>query len=1747
MAAVYRFLVFFCLLIPAGFSTAEEKPFFHGQTARDAERYEARLRATNKQHRSDRRALLEIGKRALLQNEPRRAVASFSAAASQAPALAEVWLDLARATYAVVPTNNQEKYSLWSDASSAAYLAYRHARNKQTKASALEMLAQTLKSRSYWRPAINAYKFSLSLVATPHVRAAYESLRAEHGFRILDYNVEADALSPRLCVQFSEPLARGRIEFSKFFSIDGSDPSSVRIEGRQACIEGLTHGQRYEVVVRGGLPSSVDEPLMKSARLTIYVRDRTPAVHFGKRAYVLPSQGQQGIPVTSVNTDKVLIKIYRVGDRGISRAVLEGDFQRQFSGYQADDLERRLGQRIWVGDMPVRHELNEDVTTAFPVSDAIPELSPGVYVMLARPEGGKKRQWDTQATQWFIVSDLGLTALTGDNGVHAFVRSLATADPVEMAEVRLIARNNEVLATVKANERGYVSFPAGVGRGEGGMTPALLVAESLAGDYAFLDLTANAFDLTDRGVAGRETPGPLDAYVFTERGIYRPGAHVHVTTVLRDRNTDAATGVPVTLIVTRPDGVEHRRIALSDQGQGGRVYSLAIAKSAMTGTWRIRAHADPKADAIGQTSFLVEDFTPERLELTLTPRSRTLEPGRDDAIRLKGRYLYGPPASNLSVEGDIVVRPRKTGIVTHPGYHFGLEDEQITPVRQDFADVPATDKNGEANVVVSLPGLPRTSKLLEARIALRLREPGGRSIERSTILPIAAQKSLIGIRPLFDGSELGRGETAAFDVILLDDDGQQVKSDHLRWELTRIERHYQWYSRGGSWRYEPVSYTRRVANGQVGVNHDKPGRISVPVEWGRYRLEVTTGKPVGPASSIEFSAGWYTSDNADAPEILEVALDKERYAPGETAQVTIETDVAGKAVVTLLNDGLVLYRDVAVPAGGLTVPISVGENWGPGVYVTAMFYRAMDVNAKHMPRRSLGIKWLALDQGTRTAALDLNLPEKVTSATTLDVPIAVKGLRPGAEAYVVAAAVDVGILNLTRYQPPAPEKWFYAQRKLGAEIRDLYGRLIDGMRSTRGSIRSGGDGGGMLMQGSPPVEAPVSLFSGLVKVDRDGTTNISFDLPEFTGTLKVMAVAWSGKRLGHASGDVLVRDPIAMLITAPRFLTMGDESRIQVDLHNVEGEAGEYQLSVLAESPAGTEQIIFNDAIALETGERKFTEVAMRGAHVGETHYDIRLTGSGGIDVARRIALDVKAPTPSVKRRTVQTLAANGGKLTVSADLFEDLIADHSTVTVSAGPAATFDLPGLVMLLDRYPYGCAEQTTSRALPMLYLSSVSERLGLADEKDLRERIQKAVDRLFELQDGTGSFGLWAPIGGDLWLTAYVTDFLTRAREEGYSVRQKPYARALDRLQNYVNYISEFKKGGQALAYGLYVLARTGRAPIGDLRYYADTRLDRFATPLAKAQLGAALAMYGDKTRAQTAFSSAMQMLAKQNLSDARGDYGTSLRDGAAALTLVAESRAAPHLVPQLMDVVSSAISGSTNTTTQENAWMLLAAKSLLDEAESVSLSVNGVAKKGSVIRALPASALNGAPILVENLGDHSVQATVSVTGKAATPEPATAKGLRVERAYYGLNGKPVDLASARGGESTLRQNQRLVVVLKVEVTDGAGGRLLLVDRLPGGLEIENPRIVDSVSVKNLSWLKTTLYPEHTEFRDDRFVAALNLSPGSGNEKVGKTTLAYVVRAVSPGHFMHPPATVEDMYRGDRFSRTPSGRLTIESAE
>jgi uncharacterized protein YfaS (alpha-2-macroglobulin family) len=1039
-----------------------------------------------------------------------------------------------------------------------------------------------------------------------------------------------------------------------------------------------------------------------------------------------------------------------------------------------------------------------------------------------------------------------------------------------------------------------------------------------------------------------------------------------------------------------------------------------------------------------------------------------------------------------------------------------------------------TDDQGRAEVPVPLPEVADPARPLEARFTLRLAEGSGRPVERELIRPLQPSVPMIGVKPLFDGA-VPEGQEARFQVIGVGPDETAVPMT-VKWELTRVQVDYQWYQQYGQWNWEPVTTRSRVASGEATLGTE-PAQVGAPVPWGEYELLVERTDGPYAATSVPFTSGWYAAaDAAQTPDMLELSLDKKAYRPGETAVVRLVPRAAGTALVTVLSNRLIAMKAVQVTEGENLINLPVTDEWGAGVYVTASVLRPMDVAAGRNPSRTMGLAYAAIDPGRRQLQASIEVQPEAAPRGPLPVAVKVADVQPGETAYVTLAAVDVGILNLTRFASPDPSAHYFGQRKLGVGIRDIYGRLIDGMNGAEGTIRSGGDAGAQAkLQAPPPTEELVAYFAGPLTVGEDGFARTSFDLPSFNGTVRVMAVAWSKAGVGQAQADVLVRDPVVVTASLPRFLSPGDESRLLLEIVHATGPSGRMGLDV--SSPGVTLGAVPSGFDLADKGKATF-QIPVTALEPGNQEITVALTTPDGKRLTKTLTLPVQVNDPELARTSRFTLAP-GETFLFDADAFAGLRPGTARATLAAGPVARLNAPGLLAALDRYPYGCTEQITSKAMPLLYFDEMARVMDLSYADDIRTRLEESVAELLTNQTAEGAFGLWGPTSGDFWLDAFVTDFLSRARAQGVDVPDTAFRAALDNLRNQVNYAPDFDAtingGGEALAYALMVLAREGAAAVGDLRYYADVKGDSFATPTAAAQLGAALASYGDQTRADAMFARAAAKL--DALPDVepvqifRADFGTNFRDAAATLALAAE--AGSQAVDR--EALATRLASRAGTlSTQEAAWALLAARALVDASGAGGISLNGEPASGPLVRVLESAA--AAPIAVTNTGQRDTSLTVTAFGVPAEPEPAGGNGYAITRSYYTLDGQPAEIASVPVGT-------RLVTVLDITPFGSGEARLMVTDPLPAGFEIDNPNLIRGGDVAGLDDLGLEVDVAHSEFRQDRFLTAIDRMDAT------PFRLGYIVRAVSPGSFHHPAASVEDMYRPDFRARSDAGRVIV----
>lgn len=1666
----------------------------------------------------DEAQMLRAARDRLAQGDMLNAMRWTGAALSRSDA-ADQWTEYARLSLQIDTQDGGERARYAKQALQAGTNAYLRAPGDAGRVNALLVMGKALERLRRGRDLVHALRLAESIQTRDDVLDALDDAAGKYGFRITTHRSDNEAADPRICAEFSEALIKAGTDYAPFVRLP--DPGLVvQAKGTQICIAGVEHGERYRITFRAGLPAASGEELSRDIEIAQYIRDRSPKAAFAGRAYVLPKAADAALPVETVNLDTVDLLLRRVSDRNLLRLLQEGYFGRPLGAYQDQAFSSQLAEEVWRGTGEVRNELNRNMTTRLPMGEVLQDLEPGIYALTARLPGVADQD-DPGATQWFVLTDLGLTTLKGDDGLHVFVRGLGNAQPREGVTLDLLSRANQVLATATTDAQGHAGFAPGLLRGTQGAAPAMVVARAGADDMAFLSLTEPAFDLSDRGVEGRAPAPPVDVFLATDRGAYRPGDTIHATALARDGNARAVAGLPLTAVLKRPDGVEYARHVSTQDLAGGHVFALPVATTAPRGGWTLDILGDSDAPPLSSRTVLVEDFLPERIDFEMSPPEGRIRPGETTTLDIAARYLFGAPGAGLEAEGNVRLHPKRA-LDAFPGFRFGRHDAALSAATS-YLEGGVTLADGALSLPVTLAAPEVTDRPYEAEVILSLKEGSGRPVERRLRRGLAPNGPLIGIRPAFD-DVVPEGAQAAFDIIGLAPD-LSPRVMEVTWTLNRVTTRYQWYQDQGNWNWEPITTRERVATGN-GTLGAAPMEVAVDVDWGRYELVVERTEGAYTAASTAFDAGWYApADAHGSPDTLDLSLDKPAYAPGDTAQLRLVPRYAGTALITVMSHRVIAMQAVTVTEGENVIPLDVTEEWGTGAYVTAQVIRPMDIAAGQNPARALGLSHASIDPGERELSVSIDAPEIGTPREPLDVGLRVAGVAEGETAHVTLAAVDLGILNLTGFQSPDPAAHYFGQRRLGVEIRDLYGRLIDGLNGAEGRVRSGGDAGNAAsLQSAPPTEDLLAFFSGPVVVDADGTARISFDIPDFNGTVRLMAVAWTPTGVGQAEHDTILRDPVVVTASLPRFLAPGDDSSLLLEITHADGPAGRMALDVSADGLTLGGEV--PSAVDLQSGETITLRLPVKAGETGDHGLRVALTTPDDQQLTKTLALGVRAndPTVAVTRRFSLD---PGDSFTLEAEIFAGLRAGTGVAILSAGALAKLDAPGLLTALDAYPYGCTEQLVSRAVPLLYLSDLAQAAGIVDDSGTRDRIGQAVSRILTRQSASGGFGLWQAGSGDFWLDAYVADFLSRARATGFEVPQQAFAMAMDNLRNRVNYAPDFDKGGEDIAYALMVLAREGAARMGDLRYYADVKADALGTPLALAQLGAALALYGDQTRADRLFALALRRIAGQTgteTQDWRADYGTRLRDRAGVLTLAAEAGTTAIDRAALVDTLAT---GGPHLSTQEQAWTLLAAKALVHDATPGALTLDGVPVTGPLVQRFTAADLPAGALT--NAGAKATDITLTTLGVPRVAPDAGGYGYAIERAYYDLDGAPVSLDAVSTGT-------RLVTVLTVHPFEQGAARLMVDDPLPAGLEIDNPSLLRAGDIRSLDWLSPA-DARHTEFRSDRFLAAVDWRSDKPFQ------LAYIVRAVSPGRYHHPAASVEDMYRPQYRARSATGRMEV----
>ena len=723
------------------------------------------------------------------------------------------------------------------------------------------------------------------------------------------------------------------------------------------------------------------------------------------------------------------------------------------------------------------------------------------------------------------------------------------------------------------------------------------------------------------------------------------------------------------------------------------------------------------------------------------------------------------------------------------------------------------------------------------------------------------------------------------------------------------------------------------------------------------------------------------------------------------------------------------------------------------------------------------------------------------------------------------------------------------------DYRDDYGRLLDPNMGAPAAVNFGGDELGGQGLTTTPIKT-VALWSGEVDTGLDGRAVIKLPAADFNGELRIMAVAWTDEAVGSGSKAMTVRQPVVADLDLPRFLSPGDHALATIELHNLEGRAGAYVAQIFAD---GGVLAPFKKLYDLLVGQRVADHAPLIApGKTGVSTINFRVDGPG-FSTVKTYPIETRLGWGPITRTDVQ-LQRPGEAYVPPSVLLSGMAAGSVTLQVSYSPFKGFDPAAVALSLNRYPYGCTEQLVSTAYPLLYAAEMS-----SDPRARRSTgaLNDAVGKLLDRETLDGAFGLWRVGDGeaDAWLGAFATDFLVEAKAQGAPVPDAAYERALGAMRQIsrpegfasVAYKLEYPKTwagsedaskaattrmrSRASAYALYVLAKAGRGDLARLRWWHDVQMKTETSPLARAQVGAGLALMGDRARARDALVQAELAIGYREDADW---YQSPLRDLALVIAYAYEAGDV-GLARGLQGRLDGAVRDPDSLNTQEQARLMQAAHQMLRAAGPINVQASGA-------YAMPTAA--GAPrwsvgrleaARFVNAGSGPLWRTVTVRGTPLASPAAQSQGVSVDTSFWTVQGAPADLAH-------IAQGERVVVRISGVSRQGRSTSLVLDDPLPAGFEIETALGPDDgkgtgeqgSSNGPYSFLGRLDAPLAQESRDDRYVASLNVEGGKS------FAVAYVARAVTPGDFYLPGVEAHDMYRPAVFARSAGGHATITLA-
>ena len=1518
--------------------------------------------------------------------------------------------------------------------------------------------------------------------------------------------------------------------------------------------DNFDQSKSYELTISKGLKGRIGGVLHEQYNTNVTFGELEPSISFANNKGVyLSGKGAQNIEVKIINVPKVKIVVSKIYENNLLAAQSNGYTPRESAtddsrnavsdeeGEGGGDYNYNNNSDLILGDVIYEQEVDtrslpksgNNRLFNFSITDKLPEFK-GIYHVMIR---SAKDYW-VKDSRFVSLSDIGLIAREGKEKMLVFANSIKNAAALAGVNVIAYGANNQLLGTGTTGADGVAEI-AYTRKDMAGFRPAMIVAKT-ADDFNYLPFNTTRVNTSRFEVGGRHsnTTG-LDAYVYPERDIYRPGEKVNFSVIVRDRQWKSPGELPVKLKFLLPNGKELKTFRKSLNAQGSLDGSVELSESAITGSYSLEVYTSNDVLLTTQ-AFRIEEFVPDRIKVTAKLDHPFLEAGDIAKLDIHAVNFFGPPAANRNYECEIRVKRKYFNPKKYSNYDFGISDGNS--VFDNVVREGKTDDQGNAVEKYEVPDLYKNLGLLEATFYATVFDETGRPVSRSSTVDIFTQPTFFGVSD--DGYYFyPLNQSVSFPLIALDKNEQVLGSAHAQVQVIKHEYRTVLTKSGSYFRYESQKEDKLISSSIVTVGGENTRYSFVPRSPGDYELRISIPGSSSYVSKSFYSYGAWGGDNTsfdvNNEGHIEIELDKSSYYTGESVKALFKTPFSGRMLVTLETDKVLSYQyvDVDKRTASLDLPLSADDI--PNVYITATLIKPHELSDIPLTVAH-GFQSVKVEEKDRKIPVQILAQQKVRSHTHQKVKV-----KAAPNSLVTLSAVDNGILQITDFSTPDPYAHFYAKRALEVNGYDLYPLLFPEVRPSLSS--TGGDAESDMKKRVNPMPAKrvklLSYWSGIAQADGSGEAEFEFDIPQFSGQVRLMAVAYKNERFGSGESAMTVADPIVLSTSLPRFLSPGDTVTMPVTITNTTEKSATANARLKTSGSlrivGGEQQSL--DIAANSEGRAVFQVVAPPVIGTGKVSVSVNAAGETFTD---ETDISVR-PASSLQKVTGSGSLAGGSSLPLNLNNpdFISSSVDYSLV-VSRNPVV--ELTKYLSWLVEYPYGCTEQTVSAAFPQLYFGDLSDMVRKTNSNtNLRlaanANIQEAIRKIKMRQLYNGAVTLWDNEGTEnWWATIYAAHFLLEAQKAGFDVDKGLIETMLsyinNRLKNretityYYNRDQNKKIAPKEVVYGLYVLALAGKPNVSVMNYYKSN--PAYLSLDCKYLLSAAYALAGDKKAFHEFLPSSFS--GEESVPQTGGSFYSDIRDESLALDVLVDVDPQNAQIPLMAHHVSEKLKQRSWFSTQELAFSFLALGKIAREAAKSTVSAE-VKVGGSTVGTVEANTLR---LTTKDLKGGNVTLTTSGSGRLYyfwETEGISASGaykeedsyLKVRKRFFDRYGRPVT-------GNTFKQNDLVIVQLTLEKTYSTDIRnIVLTDLLPAGFEIENPRTKD---IPGMDWIKEQNTPTALDIRDDRINLFLDMESN-------RQTYYYAVRAVTPGIYHMGPVSADAMYNGEYHSYNGAGTVKV----